>query len=152
MQERTPVLKRCVERCKSCEFLLSALLRPSFRAPCLLQCESHANARHQSTADAMLRRSLLPRAIAALRRHSTRSAGGWSPRLPTAVLASSSGSAAAAAEVIKAERVKPIAPRSYKVVCQNWQRFGSCRYGVRCAFAAGHVDGERLKPRSNGQR
>ena len=105
----------------------------------------------------MLRRLLLTSAAAALCRLSNRSSAGWSPprpaQIPAQIPAQSGRETPTAAECNENEGYPKAAPtKKFRVTCQNWQRFGSCRYGERCAFAAGHVDGAALKARPTGKR
>jgi hypothetical protein len=96
----------------------------------------------------MMRQSCLSAAASALRRISTRTSGGWAPPRQAETLAPSSPQAAATPDHHKTD----IFPQRSKVVCRNWQQFGSCRYGQRCIFAEGHSDRAMQIPRSTGKR
>ena len=101
----------------------------------------------------MLRSSFLTRAIATVRRLSTRNTGAWTPPQHSEFASPSRNSAPAPAERSEPAHTGRITSnRRHRVICQNWQQYGSCRYGARCAFAEGHVDGNMLRPRSTGQR
>jgi hypothetical protein len=93
----------------------------------------------------MLRALFIPRAVTTLRFFASRNNGGWTPR-PQPELPAPTGAKTAA--FTQAERVEKTEARKPRVICQNWQRFGSCRYGERCAFAEGHVDRASAAPRS----
>ena len=93
----------------------------------------------------MLRALFFPRAVTALRFFASRNNGGWTPRLQSELPAPTGAKTAA---FTQAERVEKTEARKPRVICQNWQRFGSCRYGERCAFAEGHVDRASAAPRS----
>ena len=90
----------------------------------------------------MLRPFLLPRAVSALSCLSLRTASGWTPQRHLEFPAAAGAAAAPPAALAMKSRV----------FCQNWQRFGSCRYGARCVFVEGHVHTALTKPRSIGQR
>jgi hypothetical protein len=98
----------------------------------------------------MLRRLFLTSAAAALRCLSNGSSAGWSPPRHAQIPAPSCREMPAAAENEGYPKAAPA--KKFRVTCQNWQRFGSCRYGERCAFAAGHVDRAVLKARPTGKR
>jgi hypothetical protein len=98
-------------------------------------------------------RPLLSSAAAVLRCLSSRSSAGWAPPRHAEVPALSRLKTAVAPEFHEGESgPKAATAKKFNVICQNWQRFGSCRYGERCAFAAGHVERATMKARLTRKR